>query len=274
MLARYFSTPLPEMQVNVLLGEETFTVHSDELGYFSIWVNTKKNYPVGWHKAEFSICDKDEKVQCRQKGEFLISDSTADFGIISDIDDTILVSHATELIKKTRLILTKNAKTRLPFEGVAKFYQLLSKNSNRPFFYVSSSEWNLYDFLEDFFRVRSIPKGPFLLQEFKSGLKDLLFTGGGSHYHKLQKIRRLMDLYPDMSFILIGDSGQHDTLIYHKALIEFHGRIKAVYIRKIHQLHAIDPHITKGFEKYNVPLLLIKDSREAQKHAKAAGWIS
>ncbi len=273
MLSRYFSTPIPETPVDIHLANQTFTVHSDELGYFSIWVTTEKVFNAGWHSANFSICDGEGVQQCIQVGEFLITDTEVDFGVISDIDDTVLVSHATQLLRKTRLILTKNAKTRLPFEGVAEFYQQLSQEGKRPIFYVSSSEWNLYDFLEDFFHVRKIPKGPFLLQEFKSGLKDLLFSGGGSHQHKLQKIRRLMDLYPHMSFILIGDSGQLDPMIYQKALIEFHERIKAVYIRKIKQHDEIDPQIKADFKKYKVPFLLIENTKEAEAHAKRQGWI-
>ena len=273
MLARYLSTPLPEEKVDIHLNDETFTVHCDELGYFSKWVTTKSSFEEGWHTARFSICDSEGVEQCSRSGKFLIKNETPQFGVISDIDDTILVSHATQLFRKIRLIMTKNAKTRLPFEGVAEFYQQLSHEGKNPLFYVSSSEWNLYDFLDDFFKVRNIPKGPFLLQEFKSGIKDLLFTGGGSHQHKLQKIRRLMDLYPNMHFILIGDNGQLDPLIYHKALIEFKERIKAVYIRKIKKHDAIDPVVIADFEKYKVPLLLIKDTSEAEAHAKAQGWV-
>ncbi|MFT4740059.1 MAG: phosphatidate phosphatase APP1 [Marivirga sp.] len=273
MLSRYFSTPLPETEVDIWLKGKCYTTHCDELGYFSIWINTEVDFDAGWHTAAFIIKDDEQQQICRTEGDFLIADNNSDFGVISDIDDTVLVSHATQIVRKTRLILTKNAKTRLPFEGVAEFYQLLSKNGSRPLFYVSSSEWNLYDFLVDFFTVRGIPKGPFLLQEFKSGLNDLLFSGGGSHFHKLQKIRRLMDLFPHMSFILIGDSGQRDLMIYHKALIEFHTRIKAVYIRKIKKQDAIDLQIQNDFRRYQVPLLLIKNTEEAEVHAKNEGWI-
>ncbi len=273
MLARYLSTPLPETKVNIHLGDEQFTVHCDDLGYFSKWVTTEKPFETGWHEAKFSIYDASGEAQCTQLGEFLIDNNKQNFGVISDIDDTILVSHATQLLRKIRLIMTKNAKTRLPFEGVTAFYHKLNNKGINPIFYVSSSEWNLYDFLVDFFEVRQIPKGPFLLQEFKSGIKDLLFTGGGSHQHKLQKIRRLMDLYPEMNFILIGDSGQRDPLIYHKALIEFSDRIKAVYIRKIKKKDIFEQEIIDDYAKFGVPLLLIKDTSEAEKHAKAQGWI-
>jgi phosphatidate phosphatase APP1 len=271
MLSRYLSSPIPEMKVQIILGDETFTTQTDEYGYFSAWVEPKQNLEPGWHSVNYTIDDEDHKTY-RAEGEFLIVGEKAEFGTISDIDDTILVSHATQFIKKFRLIMTKNAKTRLPFEGVAEFYNELKAQEN-PFFYVSSSEWNLYEFLQDFFRVRNIPKGPFLLQEYKSGLRDLLFTGGGSHQHKQDKIKRLMTLFPKLKFILIGDSGQRDTEIYRQALHEFPDRILAVYIRKIGKKDDFDQKTSQEFEEKGVPLLLLESTEEAAIHAKKMGFV-
>lgn len=272
MLSRYFSSPLPEMTVTIQLDGQFYETISDELGYFSEWLYPQNSISPGWHPVTFSICDKAGNEQCAQVGEFLMVKSEAKYGVISDIDDTVLVSHATQVFRKLRLILTKNAKTRLPFEGVASFYKKLQQNGN-PLFYVSSSEWNLYDFLADFFAVRGIPKGPFLLQEFKSGFKDLFFSGGGSHLHKFEKIQRLMNLYPDMNFILIGDSGQKDPEIYEKALIEFPGRIKAVYIRKIGKKDKLEEKMISHFKNQGVELLMMETTVQAEEHALKMGYI-
>jgi phosphatidate phosphatase APP1 len=272
MLSRYLSSPIPEMNVKITLGEENFTTQTDEYGYFSAWVKPKQAFEPGWHSVNYSIKDVDNQIY-KSTGEFLIVGIDVEFGTISDIDDTILVSHATQLFKKFRLIMTKNAKTRLPFEGVSDFYQKLKAKEN-PFFYVSSSEWNLYDFLLDFFKVRKIPKGPFLLQEYKSGLRDLLFTGGGSHQHKQDKIKRLMTLFPKLKFILIGDSGQRDTEIYRQVLHEFPDRILAVYIRKIGKKDDFDKETSEEFEERGVPLLLLDNTEDALLHAKQMGFVN
>ncbi|WKV13372.1 App1 family protein [Marivirga harenae] len=271
MLSRYLSSPIPEMKVQIILEDESFTTQTDDYGYFSAWVEPKRDFEPGWHPVTYVINNQGGEI-CKAEGEFLIVAKEAQFGTISDIDDTILVSHATQLFKKFRLIMTKNAKTRLPFDGVAEFYKKLKGNDN-PFFYVSSSEWNLYDFLQDFFKVRSIPKGPFLLQEYKSGLRDLLFTGGGSHQHKQEKIKRLMLLFPDLKFILIGDSGQRDTEIYRQALHEFPTRILAVYIRKIGKKDEFDRETAQEFEDKGVPLLMLENTEEALNHAQEKGFF-
>jgi phosphatidate phosphatase APP1 len=271
MLSRYLSSPIPDMKVQITLGQEQFSTQTDKYGYFSAWVRPRHHFEAGWHSVIYTIDQGDNQIY-QVEGEFLVVSKSVKFGTISDIDDTILVSHATQLLKKLRLILTKNAKTRLPFEGVAEFYQKLKATEN-PFFYVSSSEWNLYDFLTDFFTVRNIPKGPFLLQEYKSGIRDLLFTGGGSHQHKQDKIKRLMTLFPNLKFILIGDSGQRDTEIYRQALHEFPNRILAVYIRKIGKKDDFDQETTQEFQDKGVPLLLLENTEVALKHAKEMGLI-
>jgi len=184
-----------------------------------------------------------------------------------------LISHATQILRKLRLILTKNAKTRLPFPGVRAFYKQLAGNDRiNPIFYVSSSEWNLYDFLVDFFATQELPKGPFLLQKFKSGLRDLIHSGGGSHEHKQEKIEELLLRFPTLKFILIGDNGQRDPEIYSKIVSQFPDRILAIYLRDIKD-EKIDTVIQKAIQENSVPLFLIKNTSEAQKHAVELGLI-
>lgn len=270
MIARYFSSPIPECSVEIRINNKKYQAKSNDLGFFSLWIDLPEALQNGWHQAEYIIYNDQSEVTCKEHGDFLIENGDAGFGVISDIDDTILISHSTQLLRKLRLILTKNSKTRLPFEGVSGFYSKL-KAKGHPFFYVSSSEWNLYDFLVDFFEVRELPKGPFLLQEFKSGFKELLFSGGGDHEHKLLKIRRLMKLFPTLQFILIGDSGQRDPDIYHQVLTEFPGRIKAVYIRIIGKSNSQEKKAV--FESQNVPMLYVEDTMEAEAHALQMGYI-
>ena len=79
---------------------------------------------------------------------------SARFGVISDIDDTVLVSHVTSPFKMALVSLFGNAHTRSPFPGVAEFYQALQGGvggaEQNPIFYVSSSPWNFYDLLHFF----------------------------------------------------------------------------------------------------------------------------
>lgn len=282
MISRYLSEAIPDVRVSIQLFGEEKIVTTDANGLFE----TTFEFPepithTGWQCIFYKVLDKivDEQKEIETEGEVYIQEPQSSFGIISDVDDTILISHATQTLRKLRLILTKNSKTRLPFTGVAAFYDALNTgvdNIRNPIFYVSSSEWNLYDFLEDFCEVRKIPKGPFLLQELKTSLWKLVKSGGGTHHHKLEKIRHLFEVYTDLSFILIGDSGQKDSELYTKICEEFPGRVKAIYIRDVSKSRKENKVLAmaEGLKQHGVEMLLVEDTAAAAQHAFENQYIT
>jgi phosphatidate phosphatase APP1 len=280
MLSRYMADAIPGVQVRIcFLGQEKI-VETDTDGYFEAVFHFRKPREAGWHKATFQAIDK--LVPYQEEKEFyeevLLVDSSPKFGIISDIDDTILVSHATRIHRKLELVLTKNAKTRMPFRGVKSFYNALHHEEKiplNPVFYVSSSEWNLYDFLEDFCDTQQIPKGVFMLKDLKENLWNLITTGGGSHRHKATKIRRILDLYEGLNFVLIGDSGQRDAEIYAEIIANYPGRILASYIRDVsnNKRDAYVAHLSDSIRE-KVDMVLVKDTAEAARHAFKLGLLN
>lgn len=284
MYRRFKSDAIPGVRVQARFQDEVLVTETDDDGFFRF------EFPVNgidrdqmWHPVDLRLLDqvKEHQEHSRCVGEIMVPPSNSELGIISDVDDTILISHATNTWKKFRLIMLKNAHTRLPFEGVAAFYRALKRgakaNLNNPVFFVSSSEWNLYDLLRDFCRVQGIPKGTFLLKEFNEEWWKVWKSGGGSsHNHKLVKIRRILNTYPDLPFILIGDSGQHDAELYSKAVEEFPGRIRAIYIRDVSKedRDAKVDEIAYEVNRKGVPMLLVKDTVAAASHAAGAGYIS
>lgn len=191
-------------------------------------------------------------------------------GIISDIDDTILISHATQIGKKFWLSISKNAYTRRPFPGVSELYDILSNSGTNPVFYVSSSDWSLADLIKDFLKFRKLPQGPLLLKDLHINLRNVWKSGGGSHLHKEDKITLLMQLYPGMKFVLIGDSGQHDPEIYASIMKRNPGRVLLVYIRQIKDK---DPDrkakMIQSLPPEQAPeILFVKNTEEAILHAK------
>ena len=164
-------------------------------------------------------------------GRFMIPPVGAEFGVISDIDDTVLQSKATNYLAAARLMFFKNAKTRLPFEGVAELYRALHKNGKNPICYVSSSPWNLYELLTDFFEYQGIPAGALFLTDY--GFSSDQFIKPSHGQHKLEQIEKILNFYPNLQFILMGDSGQKDPEIYQKAVQSHPDQIKACVIRDV-----------------------------------------
>jgi phosphatidate phosphatase APP1 len=165
-----------------------------------------------------------------------------------------------------------------PFEGVVKHYQLLALSNTtaeapNPFFYVSSSEWNLYDYILEFTRVNAIPEGVFLLNQLKR-FSQLLKTGQNHHQTKFTRIARLLENYPSQRFVLLGDSSQQDPYIYEAIVAHFPRQIHAVYIRDVYAKNIEKAKdVLHKIESKGVPCCFFRNSSEAILHSRKIGLI-
>jgi phosphatidate phosphatase APP1 len=139
--------------------------------------------------------------------------------------------------------------------------------------YVSSSPWNLYDLLVDFFDIRGIPLGPLFLADW--GLSTDTLLTPAHRVHKIPTIQNLLETHPRLPFLLIGDSGQQDPEIYLEVVRHNPGRIPVVYIRDVAsakrdaEVHAIAEEVRRAGSE----MVLAKDSAAAAEHAAARGFI-
>jgi phosphatidate phosphatase APP1 len=286
MVKRFSSDEIPGVKLRAEFHGMSAVAETDDWGFFSFYFNVshvpddiKKR---DWHEVHFTLLDEIVEGQPRVTavGEVRIVSAQEKRIIVSDIDDTVLISHSTTILPKLRLMLFRNALTRAPFKGVSAFYSALEKgqgsDANVPFFYVSSSEWNLYDLLYDFFNHNNIPRGVFMLRKLEHNILKFWKSGQGDHEHKYDKIRFLLDLYENHSFILIGDSGQKDPKIYNRLAQDYPGRIETIYIRKIGSKPAAYDlqHLNEKLEKVTTEYLQIDNTFEAATHALNKGYIT
>lgn len=189
----------------------------------------------------------------------------ASYGVISDVDDTILETGVQRVARMIRQTLTGSALTRTPFAGAAALYADLAAGAN-PVFYVSSSPWNLHAFLMAFLRHHAFPAGPVLL-------RDLLGTAAGRE-QKAGRIQEILDLHPRLRFVLLGDSGEKDPEIYAALTRANPGRILAIYIREV-RLDPGDGHVEQvsGTWAEDVPFVLAADTDAVRRHAVALGLL-
>jgi phosphatidate phosphatase APP1 len=202
----------------------------------------------------------------------------AEYGVISDVDDTVVRTEANQWLRMLRIVLLTSAHTRMPFRHVDQLYQALRGGSDggreNPIFYLSSSPWNLYDLLEEFFRVHDIPEGPLFLRDWQASPLKLLRMDHQTH--KIDRIRHLLRVYPELPWVLIGDSGQEDPEIYRDAVREFPGRIRAVYIHSVTSA-ARDREVKAIAEEVRAmgsELLLVSEKSQAAGHAAERGLIT
>lgn len=272
---RFSGDEIPGVSVKATFLNESQTKQTDEWGFFTFhfhFENKREDLLAKeWHSVHFELLDEiiENQPLIHATGEVRIVAKNQKHIIVSDIDDTVMISHSTQILKKLRLMLLKNALTRSPFQGVSKFYRALAegklKQESNPFFFVSSSEWNLYDLLDDFFHFNHIPKGVFILRKLKTSIYKFWKSGGGSHEHKFEKIESLLKFYPDQKFILIGDSGQHDPDIYSRLALNFPDRIETIFIRKIRKRTFLDgnENIGEKLKAVNTNYYEVKNTHEA-----------
>jgi phosphatidate phosphatase APP1 len=281
MYKRFESDEVPGARLKVSLIGEEHEVTTDKEGYFVLDLNP--NTPIIneqlWHPIPLQLLSAPLPFEegLRVHAEVMIPPPDAEYGVISDIDDTIVKTSATDLLAMSRITFLNNARTRLPFAGVAEFYKALqlgrNGKRNNPFFYVSSSPWNLYDLLKDFLDLNTIPAGPLLLRDF--GLEPKVGTEGGHMGHKFKEIKQILDAYPHLPFVLVGDSGQEDPVIYQEVVKQFPNRILAIYIRDVQlpERKKIAVDVSETLKEHKVEMVIVENTVEAAEHAAQNGLI-
>ncbi len=276
MYGRFASDEIPFPKVHARYGQVEQIVTGDEEGYF--FVSLTLPDPIVetrnlWHEIELTLLHPESPVPVHATGLVFVPSPGARFGIISDIDDTVMLSHATDMLRMARTVFMGSAQTRLPFPGVAEFYRALQAGKN-PLVYLSSSPWNLFDLMVDFFELQEIPLAPLLLRDWGITETELLPTQHNTY--KLVALRQVLDFYGDLPFLLIGDSGQQDPEIYAEIVQAYPGRIQAVYIRDVSPEEERDTavlHLAEQVKLAGSTLILAGDTLTMAEHAASQGWI-
>ena len=268
---RWESDEVPGIEVELEHLGSTRTVRTDDEGYY---------------EAEIALDDKAPATttvtaQVRLEGQTLTAThrvtspgENARFVVVSDLDDTVIVTELTHLPRAAKRTILGNAATRESLPGVSRLYRSLAGGENgadNPVFYLSDSSWNLYDLLSEFLTLHTLPPGPLLLRD--------LGIAARTSDHKVQSLSELLRRFDTLPFVLLGDSGQHDAATYSAIAREYRSRIRAIYIRDVDPEVESDhdaevDRIISENEDLGIPFLRLKDSEEIARHAAKIGLIS
>jgi len=258
MLAQFASHEIAGLQVTLRLNSpngtpQEFTSVTNKEGFvhFDVelddWLLPAK---AQWEVANFTW--NNDGAENSAEGRLLAPDAAASLGVISDIDDTIIETGITgsvrALMRNWKRVLMQMPEERIAVPGVEAFYNALGGKSaldggsadlenspgeptDRPFFYVSSSPWNLYSYLVAYKKSRNLPLGPIAMRDW--GLNSETFGSSSHGAHKHNAIGHILDLYPELRFVLIGDDTQGDLIAFGQIVKDYPGRIAAVFIRTI-----------------------------------------
>lgn len=276
---RMRSREVPHARVAVRFqGSETEAVANGE-GHIHTWLIPDVRLAPDriWHPITLEVVSPPPAGPGRGETAILVPSPAARFGVVSDIDDTVIQTDVARLLTMVADVAFGSAHTRAPFPGVAAFFRALHAGTGsapNPVFYVSNGPWNLYDVFEHFLELRGIPPGPVELRDWGAPWREIRRVG--RYEHKLESIRRIFRTLPDLPFILIGDSGEDDPEIYRDLVHEYPARVPAVYIRDVSRHPLRRGEIIRLAEEVSAAgsaLVLADDTLAAARHAAEHGWI-
>lgn len=218
---------------------------SDRAGYLDLI--TERALLPGQHVVSYAVNNREPV-----KASLFAIDANVPIGIISDVDDTIMVTQAPSPIRAAYNLLIMNPAHRSPVPGMSEFFQSLAGLRNDiPFFYLSTSPWNVEASIRHFIEREKFPEGPLLLRDLDPRPKTFIPNGP---QHKLEFATQLMDDFPGMRFVLLGDDGQKDPSTYANIIRQHPGRVLAVGIRQLSKRATLDDFRRKLLRDFGVAI--------------------
>ncbi len=226
----FASVPVGYAQVTVTIDGVSHDVVADRGGVIDTVLPA--TLPPGWQSITMSV-EESEPFETRV---FVVA-SDVDFGLVSDVDDTVMVTALPRPLVAAWNSFVVDEHARQPVPGMAVLIErLVRDHPGAPVIYLSTGAWNVAPTLQRFLRRHLYPPGALLLTDW-GPTHDRWFRSGREH--KEENLRRLAREFPKIKWMLIGDDGQHDDDLYTAFTSEFPEHVTAVAIRRLSTAEAV-----------------------------------
>ncbi len=221
----FVTAPAADAPVQVVVNDRTISTTTDRAGLVDVTVRGH-GFTPGWHTVTLSSPGA-EPVEA----PLLVAGTTQRFGIVSDIDDTVLSTSLPRPMVAAWNTFVRSEGTRRAVPGMATFYrELVATHPGAPVVYLSTGAWNTAPGLERFLRRNGFPAGPMLLTDWGPTSTGWFRSGSA---HKRAALHRLAREMPHVSWLLIGDDGQHDPRIYTEFAASKPEAVRAIALREL-----------------------------------------
>ncbi|MCW4459672.1 App1 family protein [Microbacterium sp. MPKO10] len=220
----FTSIPVVSSAVTIDIAGTRHEVVADRGGVIDAVISAEME--PGWQTIQMSAQGSDPVTS-----DVYIVDPDTRVGVISDIDDTVMVTALPRpfVAAWNTFVLDEHARTPVP--GMAVLLDRLSRmNGGCPVIYLSTGAWNIAPAITRFLSRHLYPAGALLLTDW-GPTHDRFFRSGREHKH--ESLRRLANEFPDIKWILVGDDGQHDEELYSAFASELPDNVSAVAIRQL-----------------------------------------
>ncbi|MEY9953559.1 App1 family protein [Leifsonia sp. EB34] len=227
----FVSVPVSDVTVTVEVDGAHHEVRPDRGGVIDTVLPVQLT--PGWHTVKLTT---PESARVFEAPVYIV-DPKATFGIISDVDDTVMVTALPRpfLAAWNTFVLDEHA--RVPTPGMSVLLErLATAHPGAPVIYLSTGAWNVAPTLTRFLSRNLFPAGPLLLTDW-GPTHDRFFRSGREH--KRTSLSRLADEFPGLKWLLIGDDGQHDETLYGEFTTEHPENVAGVAIRQLSNSEAV-----------------------------------
>jgi phosphatidate phosphatase APP1 len=264
----FTSVPVLDAAVTIIAGGVEHEVFADRGGVIDIRIEV--TLPTGWNTIQ--IRSENSKTV---DAPIYVVDPAAKFGVISDIDDTVMVTALPRPLLAAWNTFVLDEHARRPVPGMAVLYERLAReHPGTPVIYLSTGAWNVAPTLRRFLTRHLYPSGALLLTDW-GPTHDRLFRSGREH--KRTSLARLAEEFPDIRWLLVGDDGQHDEGLYGEFAAQHPGNVSAVCIRQLSTGEAVfaggRSSMTARDESSPAPWLYAPDGAGLSQQLTAAGIL-
>lgn len=217
---------IKDSQLTVLADGQYFHIRSDNEGYFIFESTAHKNSYRDHQGVTITIDESNASASCNA----MIATGKKQVGVISDFDDTLVISNVTNKLKLLKNSLLRNYKQRTPVKGMNNRFTKIF-GSQKPFlFIITGSPRQLQEPIEKFLDFHDFPKRTIIAKKVHGDNNDRKLS---QLEYKYSKIKPLMDMYPHTSWVFFGDSGEKDLEVYKIIRDEYPSRVRDIYIRDV-----------------------------------------
>lgn len=230
----FLTTPAGFVRITVTIGAATTTTSTDRSGYVDVELHGH-GLAAGWHEASITSAGGGAV-----HADVRVMDPEARVGIVSDVDDTVLVTHLPRPLVAAWNTFVRSETAREAVPGMAQLAgSVLWRFPNAPVFYLSTGAWNVAPTLVRFLRRNGYPVGPLLLTNWGATNTGWFRSGRD---HKQRTLERLRREFPHVQWILVGDDGQHDPSIYREFARRHPSAVRAIAIRTLSTAEQVLSH--------------------------------
>lgn len=278
-LHRFESDEIPGARLRVRACGVECEAETDHEGYFELELEPGDAVEAGLHPIEVELLDGGPTGQqgITAQGRLAVPADDCEFGVVSDLDDTVVDTGARDKLTHVRVMLARDALSHEAFPGVGEFYRQLQLGPDgrgaNPIFYVSLSAWNLYDLFERALDDHELPWGAIILRD--AAIIEESSDAVPHGKHKPRTIASLLELHDTLPMVLVGDSGQNDPETYLGIVRDHPDRVRAVYLRDVtpperdREVRAI----VREIEALGVPACAAETTADLARHAEWAGLV-